>query len=140
VHGKDVFAVYQQNGAHGKELCTVKLLTTHGKEGLHGKVIIRRTAKNKTTAKVRNAHGKGITRHSRPLPCGSTSRTTKYRKILMRIADVVYNKARRTDCFAYGSFTDKRGWNRLDDLLPPSMISGLQNPAFPPRQRVSSIP
>jgi hypothetical protein len=33
VHGKDFFAVYQQNGAHGKEHCTVKLLTTHGKEG-----------------------------------------------------------------------------------------------------------
>jgi hypothetical protein len=78
VHGKDVFAVYQQNGAHGKEFCTVKLLTTHGKEGLHGEAIIRRTAKNKTTAKIRNAHGKEITRHRRALPCGSTSRTEKY--------------------------------------------------------------
>jgi hypothetical protein len=37
LHGKDFFAVYQLRGRTAKNARTVKPLTAHGKEILHGK-------------------------------------------------------------------------------------------------------
>jgi hypothetical protein len=58
LHGKDAFAVYKQKGRTAKNLCTVKLLKTHGKESLHGKTTNDARQRRLTRQRHNSAHGK----------------------------------------------------------------------------------